>query len=210
MRTDFILDFETMGQNALEVPIIDCAYTTFTWERFLDNPYSFEELAEIIHHNKLDVKEQVDNYGAKFKKRDLEWWQSQGKEARSKIAPKPDDMSASEFVNTLFEYLSDHKVSYWWSRSNTFDPIILQRYTVALNRDDEMNKHLKFWKVRDIRTFVDAKFNFTTRNGFVPISDEHYWNQNFNQHDSKHDVAADILRLQAIHRAENDLEQVER
>jgi len=44
----------------------------------------------------------------------------------------------------------------------------------------------------------------------VPVSDVDYWNSAFVAHDSTHDVAADVLRLQAIHRAENDLEMVEK
>ena len=66
------------------------------------------------------------------------------------------------------------------------------------------------WKVRDVRTFIDAKFDFSTRSGFVPLADEKYWNEAFVAHDSTHDVAADVLRLQAIYRAENDLEQTRR
>ena len=73
-----------------------------------------------------------------------------------------------------------------------------------------MNEYLRWWRVRDIRTWIDAKFDFSTKNGFVPIADVEYWENTFIGHDSTHDVAADVLRLQAIHRAENELEQVER
>ena len=31
MRQDFILDFETIGQNATKCPIVDCAYVVFSW-----------------------------------------------------------------------------------------------------------------------------------------------------------------------------------
>ena len=72
-----------------------------------------------------------------------------------------------------------------------------------------MGNYLKYWSVRDTRTFIDAKFDFPKLNAFVPVSDTAKWEYNFKAHDSKHDVAADILRLQAITRAENDLEQIE-
>jgi hypothetical protein len=42
------------------------------------------------------------------------------------------------------------------------------------------------------------------------VSDEQYWNKTFIKHDSRFDIAADILRLQAISRAENDLEMINR
>lgn len=73
-----------------------------------------------------------------------------------------------------------------------------------------LNQYLRFYKVRDVRTYIDAKFNFTTKSGFVPLADEKYWGETFVAHDSSHDVAADVLRLQAIFRAENDLEQTTR
>ena len=78
------------------------------------------------------------------------------------------------------------------------------------DRHHSLNEYLMFWRVRDTRTFIDAKFDFKTKNGFVPVSDEAYWSEAFKEHDSIHDIAADILRLQAIHRAENDEEQMKR
>jgi hypothetical protein len=73
-----------------------------------------------------------------------------------------------------------------------------------------LNEYLRWWRVRDTRTWIDAKFNFSQKNGFIPVADTDYWAKYFVAHDSTHDVAADILRLQAIHRAEHDLEQVNR
>jgi hypothetical protein len=67
-----------------------------------------------------------------------------------------------------------------------------------------------FWPVRDTRTWIDAKLNFPKQNGFVPLSDEEYWNKTFVKHDSRYDIAADILRLQTIARLENDMEQPKR
>ena len=65
MRTDFILDFETLGQDALRCPAIDCGIGTFVWERFLDEPYTFKELTSgHCKRLKLSVEDQVKNYGA--------------------------------------------------------------------------------------------------------------------------------------------------
>lgn len=205
------MDFETLGQNSQKVPALDCAFTTFVWERFLEEPYSFQELTISINRVKLSVEDQVKVYGAKYTQDDLKWWQDQPKEVRKNIMPSEHDATVIQFMNAIIGYLKhSEKIEYWWSRSNTFDPIIMWRLAQYVDQDLLLNEYLKFWKVRDIRTFIDAKFNFTTRNGFVPVADEQWWNENFNAHDSIHDVAADILRLQAIHRAENDLEQVER
>lgn len=211
MRTDFIMDFETIGQNSRRAPALDCAYTTFVWDRFLDEPYSFNELTSSINRVKISIEDQVKNYDFSYKEEDLNFWLQQPPEVRKNIKPTSSDATVEQFIATLIDYLKHaDKIEYWWSRSNTFDPILLDHLSESVKQNFLVGEYLKFWRVRDIRTFIDAKFNFTTRNGFVPVADEEWWNNNFNAHDSTHDVAADILRLQAIHRAENDLKQVER
>ena len=210
MKQDFILDFETIGQNVLKCPLIDVAYVAFDWDRFLSDPYSFEELTSMVQTDKFNVKEQVAN-GCSFTQNDLKWWQSQSKEAQKNLLPSDNDLTLDEFCANIFKYLrSVGKIQYWWSRGNTFDPVLLERVMHQTDNHLLMNEYLKWWRVRDIRTYIDAKFNFSTRSGFIPVADDTYWSEAFVGHDSTHDVAADILRLQAIHRAENDYEQVER
>src|SRR6056300_68071 len=207
MNQDFILDFETIGQNVMKCPIIDVAYVAFDWDRFTSDPYSFEELTAQVQTDKLSVADQVAR-GCSYTKDDLAWWGKQSKEAKKKILPKPDDLTIEEFSANIFSYLrSVGKINYWWSRGNSFDPVLLERVMNQLDQHLLMNEYLKWWRIRDIRTYIDAKFDFSTRSGFVPVADEAYWKEAFVGHDSTHDVAADILRLQAICRAENDLEQ---
>ena len=83
-RQDFIFDLETIGANVFVCPVVDMAYSTFSWDRFLNDPYSFEELADTIQTVKLDIKDQLDNYNCSFKKDDVAWWESLPKEARDK------------------------------------------------------------------------------------------------------------------------------
>jgi hypothetical protein len=210
MRTDFILDFETIGQCARKAPGIECSYTTFVWDRFLDKPYSFQELLGIIQKAKLDLQDQMKNYDFEYQKSDLDWWLQQAPEVRKLLKPKPDDLKLPQFIEQMIGYLrTQDKVDYWWSRSNGFDPVILDHMAMAVGKDKFLNEYIPYWRIRDTRTFIDAKFNFTTKNGFVPVADTEQWEKVFSAHDSRHDVAADILRIQAIHRAENDMEQVE-
>jgi len=210
MRQDFILDFETIGQGAHQCPIVDCAYVAFSWDRFLEQPYSFEELTSLVKTDKFDVKKQYDA-GKTFSKSDLAWWEKQGEDAKSKLKPQSNDLTIEQFSDNIFAYLIEvGKIDYWWSRGNSFDPVLLDRVMIDVGKQELMNEYLKWWRIRDIRTYIDAKFDFSTRNGFVPISDADYWKQSFIAHDSTHDVAADVLRLQTIHRAENDLEQLDR
>ena len=210
-RKDFIFDMETIGANVMVCPIVDIAYATFEWDRFIQDPYSFEELTGMVITAKADIADQMTNYGCKYTKSDVEWWQSLPKEARDKLKRTDKDLTLAQFCDTILSYLREVKnVDYWWSRGNNFDPVILDRVMRLTGNVDLFKEYLKFYKARDVRTHIDAKFNYTTRNGFIPVADENYWKDAFVAHDSTHDVAADILRLQAMHRAENDLEQVER
>lgn len=209
MRNDLIIDFETMGKNSQNCAAIDCSVIIFSWDKFLSNePYTIRNIADAVRF-KLSVSDQVENYKWVVEEETLDFWKSQPKEVRDKIKPRSDDLTVTEFVDKLHKYLiNSPKISYWWSRSNTFDPIVLSRLFLSQGKQNLMDESLKYWKIRDTRTFIDAKLNFPKENGFIPIKDEELWNKYFKQHDSSWDVLADLLRLQAIVRAENDLEQV--
>jgi hypothetical protein len=210
-RKDFIFDLETIGANVHVCPVVDMAYVAFEWDRFIHDPYSFQELTELVQSVKLDIADQVKNYNCSYTERDVWWWEKLPKEARQKLKRTTNDLTVADFCDTILHYLrQEGSVDYWWSRGNTFDPVILWRLMWAQGHGDLLDEYLKFYKVRDVRTHIDAKFNYTTRSGFIPVADEKYWESAFVAHDSTHDVAADVLRLQAIHRAENDLEQIER
>tara|TARA_B110000977_G_scaffold130036_1_gene165873 strand:+ start:4327 stop:4965 length:639 start_codon:yes stop_codon:yes gene_type:complete len=211
MATHFIFDFETIGTNSRKIPAIDVSYTTFEWKRFTENPYTFKELVLGMEQAKFDIKDQMTNHGCAYKKSDLDWWLSQPPELRKNLKPSANDLTASQFMEKLVDYLrSSNKIECWWSRGNTFDPIILDRIAEDAGKQSLLSQYLKHYAVRDTRTFIDAKFNFDIDpNGFIPVSNVEKWNYNFNAHDSKHDVAADILRLQSITRAEHDLEITE-
>lgn len=211
MKLDFIIDFETIGQNVLTIPMIDCSYLIFNWDRFTSKePYTFEELVRRAQKAKFDLKELVTQHGMKYKSSDLNWWKEQAPDVKVKLNPSAKDVSVNQFIDDMLEYIGNNKISNWWSRSNTFDPILLQRLGQAVDRLHEIDEKLKFWAIRDTRTWIDAKFDFAQKNGFIPISDVEYWNSAFKQHDSSHDIAADVLRLQTICRAENEMEQTER
>ena len=210
-RIDFIFDLETIGANVHACPIVDMAYATFEYERFTDDPYTFEHLVKsVVKTLKPSISEQMTNYNCSYKRSDVEWWKSLPDHAKNKIKPLPTDLTMNQFYDSINQYLNDQKkIDYWWSRGNTFDPVILWRLMDEKQKALFDNK-LKFYKVRDIRTHIDAKFNYDTVSNFIPVSDTDYWYSTFVAHDSTHDVAADILRLQAIYRAENDLPQMER
>jgi hypothetical protein len=206
-----IIDFETMGFSSHRCAAIDMAALTFDTERFIsDEPYTLDDINN-VRHWKLDVAEQVRDFGFEVDKSTLDFWQKQKPEVRANIKPKSTDLSAAQFAQSLHEYLVEQpKISRWWSRGNSFDPVILVRLLEQTGKLAHIEEYLKFWQVRDIRTLIDVKFDFNppSQNGFCPISDEALWDRNFKQHDCRWDVLADVLRMQAIYRAENDLEMI--
>ena len=204
--THLIIDFETMGKDAGKCAVIDCSVMVFDFDRFLTNPYTIESIS-YAKRFKLSVTDQVKNYGFEIDKSTLQFWEEQSPEVRANIAPKKSDLTVKEFVKQFHEFLIESpKIDYWWSRSNTFDPIILSRLFAAEGKLLHLDEYLKYWRVRDTRTFIDAKLNFPKENSFSPLVDSDKWNKVFKKHDSSWDILADVLRLQQIYRAENDLE----
>ena len=211
-NNDLIIDFETMGQDESNCAVVDCAALFFEWKRFTsDKPYSFEELLGSAKRFKLNVKHQVVEYNYVVEPETVQFWQTTDPETKARIVPQKDDLTVEQFTTQFIDMLaSSKKVDYWWSRSNNFDPPIIWWLMRRSKRYHDFNQYVMFHRLRDVRTFIDAKFDFETVNGFVPISDERYWATTFKPHNSQHDVAADVMRLQAITRAENDMEQVTR
>ena len=207
-RTDFILDFETLGTNRIFCPVVNVAYRTFTWDRFLENPYTLDELIHDSQFEKVNIQEQVKNYGYSFTKEDLKWWENQGPDVINQLKLSERDVTLRKFGEKLIDFfIKSDKIEYWWSRANSFDPVILERVMEDVGLLPALNQHLMHWRVRDMRTHIDAKFDYTTQSGFIPISDEKFWKSKIVMHDPRCDIAADVMRLQAIYRAENDLEQ---
>lgn len=206
MSHHLIIDFETMGTKATKCAVIDCSVIVFNWNNFLESPYTTDHIS-LAKRFKLSIADQVKNYGWEIDKSTLQFWEEQEPEVRAKIAPKKNDLTVKEFIKEFHNFLIDSpKIDYWWSRSNTFDPIILTRLFEAEDKLLHLEEYLKYWRVRDTRTYIDAKLNFPKQNGFVPIQDEEKWNRVFKKHDSSWDVLADVLRLQQLCRAENDLD----
>ncbi len=203
---NFIFDYETMSQDPTRCALVNCAYFVFDTDRFTSSdPYTFKELISEVKLDKFSVPDQK-RAGYLIDKDSVDFWMKQTPEVRNQCVPSDDDITRQAHVQNLKSYISGKKVSRWWSRGNTFDPVILKTL------DDETGigifDILRFWNVRDVRTFVDAKFNFSTRSDFPPFEDTKKWNEVFKKHISIHDVSADIMRMQQIIRAEAELELV--
>ena len=191
-------DFETMGQSVTKVALVNLAYIVFDWDRFTADPYTYDELLSEVEFVKFDVKKQIKDGYIIEKSSIEEFWSKMPLEVKKQIQPSKEDLTYDQVCDKITQSLENVKIDYWWSRSNTFDPILLWRIFEDSGRIDEMHKKLKFWKVRDIRTYIDACSDFQlNRNGFIPIAKEE-WDAKFIAHDPKHDIVGDVLRLQKI------------
>ncbi len=199
---NLIFDFETMGQDPSNCAVVDVSVMTFDWDRMLsDNPYTVSDI-NLTTRFKISVVDQAKNYGFKVENDVIDFWSKQSKEVRSNVAPKKDDLTVADFTNQFHSFLIDSApIAHWWSRSNTFDPVILQRLFDSQDKGKHLGEYLKYYLIRDTRTWIDAKLNFPKKNGFV--LDE--WKAVFAAHDSRWDILIDVLRMQLIARTEADL-----
>jgi len=198
-----IIDFETMGTDVNQSVVIDMSAFVFDWDKFIsDRPYDLSDISQIQKY-KFDIKEQVAKYNFTIDKDTIAFWEQQSADVRKNIVPKKTDISLEKFADQFINYLIPHgKISYWWSRSNSFDPMILWRLFEAIGKTNMVQEYLPHWTLRDTRTWIDAKLDFPQKNGFCPIEDHKLWESTFKAHDSSWDILADVLRLQAIERAE--------
>lgn len=205
------LKCKTFGQDVSDSAVIDFAFVVVDSDRFLsDTPYTTESLKEVKNF-KLSVKNQVDNYGFVVYKDTLAFWESKPKNIRESILPQKSDMRLPAFTDSVISFLTENgTIDYWWARSTVFDPFILSRLFDVLGKKSSLEAVLPHWKLRDVRTFIDSKLDFPKKNMFVPIQDVDIWNKFDVECDSDISVMADVLRMQAIFRAENDLEMIDK
>lgn len=204
-----IFDCETMSADAREAAVIDFSVFIFTEEKMLsDKPYSLDDHKN-VRKFKLSLKNQVSQYKYKVSESTKQFWLEQSKEAQAHIKPLSDDLLLQDFSRELLLYLSTNCKSYrfdrWWTRSNTFDPVILQRIMDDTGGTQAFDKLCPHWLLRDTRSYIDGALSFPKENGFCPIEDEELWKRTFVLHDSAWDCLADALRIQAILRSQRGL-----
>lgn len=198
-----IIDFETMGTDTNNCVVLDMSAMVFDWDKFSsDDPYTLADVSQ-VRKFKFDIKEQVSKYGFTIEESTVKFWESQPKEVRKNIMPRATDIGLEQFADEFINFLIPHgKISYWWSRGNSFDAPILWRLFDAIGKKNMVLEYLPHWSLRDTRTWIDAKLDFPRKNGFIPMEDTKLWEESFKAHDSAWDILADVLRFQMIDRAE--------
>jgi len=137
------MDCEGMYSNPLKAAVVDFSVFVFSWNRFLKDPYTFEELLDTSRKFKLDIAYQVKTHGFEIEKDCLEnFWLKMPTEDRAAIKPLPTDYKTLEFTNEFMGYLDKQpRVSHWWTRNNTYNHTMLWRLFWSEDRKYEINEY---------------------------------------------------------------------
>lgn len=188
--TCVIYDFETMSQNPVDGVVVSFAMASYDPQRFADNPYTYQEILDKTQYMKFDVEDQVKNYNRKIEKATLEWWSQQNKEAQKKLAPSPDDKSIADLYG-FFIVNKPVNLNKVYTRRNTFDPIFMTSLMKATGNPEPYD----WWSVRDTISYIEGlSYGVDLNPGFIPEGLE----DKFVKHDPTHDIAMDVMRMQAI------------
>lgn len=186
MKKHLIIDFETLSENALDCIVVNVSFALFDPEK----KNSLDEILDSVETRKFNIKEQK-SFGWKHSEGTLKFWKTLPVDAQKQLLPSPTDISVLDFPSILKNHIKDVKVSYWWTRGNNFDPVILKR--IYNQSGVELDSHLVYYNVRDVRSFIDGFSMMKLSNSFMPEGTE-----NVVKHISKNDIALDIMRIQAI------------
>jgi len=190
MNHSVVYDFETLSQDQIKGVVISFAMLSFDESRLVDKPYEYDELLKNCHMIKFNVDEQVKEYGRSVQKSTLDWWKKQPKEAQYQLKPSEDDMSITELYDFFVANRPDD-LKKVYTRGNTFDPII---FDYVMKDTDNVTPY-PWWIIRDTRSLIDGMaWGSSLNNKFMPpnVGDK------FIHHDPKHDIALDVMRIQAL------------
>ena len=194
MNECVIYDFETLGQNQKDSVVLSFAMLSFSEKRYLEDPYTYDELVDSCKYIKFDVDEQVTKFHRLISLETLEWWNSQGEKAKKQMRPSKYDKSIVEFYEFIVNNCECPKIKKSYTRGNTFDPMFLQYLMADTGHQDPFH-----WRtIRDTRSTIEGmSFGMDLDNGFTPgelVS-------KFVKHDPCHDVAMDVMRMQLLAQA---------
>ena len=198
MRDDCVIyDFETLSQNPDDGVAVSLGALKYSESRFIDNPYGYLELIECAKYIKFDVAEQVRIFSRKISPDTLNWWKKQGTVAQQALAPSDKDVSIQflpEFLKAVVEEQPFGDFNKIFTRGNTFDPMFLR----SLLRHSDMEDPFNWWALRDTRSFIDGlAYGEGISNKFIPEG----LDKLFIDHDPRHDIAMDVMRMQMLVRA---------
>ncbi|APU02074.1 exonuclease A [Aeromonas phage Riv-10] len=204
--TDFVLDWETMG-NAPEGAVVDLAVLVF--EHDPHNLPTFEELCRRGRRFKFDLKSQK---GKRiFDQGTMDWWKKQSDEAKLNLKPSDIDVDYLSFYDDFMNFLKaegfNKKTGQGWCRGQSFDfPILIDVIRQIHGTRETFNlEPCFFWQQRDVRTAVEATLMVRDMT-MCPMPKGAL--DGFVMHDAIHDCAKAALELLYSKRYALGLEEV--
>lgn len=189
-----IYDFETLSQNQINGVVLSLAVLQYEDSRFVEKPYTFEELLSKTKMIKFDVEEQVKKFNRVISRDTLNWWKEQGPEVSSQLKPSKDDCSIQDTYDFFIENVDVDTLEKVFTRGNTFDPVFLEN--IVRQFDQEMPH--PWWLIRDTRSYIEGMaYGSDLKNSFIP--DE--LKEKFVKHDPRHDIVLDVMRMQKLSQA---------
>jgi hypothetical protein len=186
---DLLFDIETLGVISSESVVTSIGVVAFDMNKLT----SYEELVAAGFYVKLDVKNQIKNYGRTIQKDTIEWWAKQSKEARKECLPSPNDAELVPALTMLNDWVESipgfrKKDAYALSQGSQFDfPKIESLYA-----DAEMQVPFTTWKIRDLRSINDVLTGLRTGTYKIPEP------EGFILHNALHDAAFAAYKLQHL------------
>lgn len=203
------IDFSMLGYHPEDCVILDCSVAVVKKEKMLsDAPYTTMDAFKEVKRFKLEIPSQK-ALGFIAHESGVDFWKTQSKDMIARVLkPSDKDLTVQDFTTAFIEHLIPKgRIDTWWSWNSMDDAAILWRLFRSVNKEATIREYLPRHKARDVASFIDAKFDLENKKlDFVPIDDVEYWNRVYIKTDSAMEVMANIMRIQTILRAENDLE----
>ena len=202
-----VYDLDTLSHDYNNGVVLDIAAFIFDSDKMLsETPYTCKDLQHVKRF-KLSVKSQKQD-GLEVDKRVAEFWANIGEGAAKRFAPKEDDLTIMQFANQFSVYInSEPKIRNSYVNNKSIQPLFMQRMFKSVNKN--LNEILPTNHCIDMQSYIYAKTDSQAFD-FCPIDDEEFWSKVYDKNNSSWDVIANVLRIQTILRAENNLEGVKR
>jgi hypothetical protein len=191
-----LIDFETFG-NPHTSRVVSAAMVEFDRNK----TETIEDIMARVEFMQLDYRHEEQSNWV-IDKATVDWWKSQPDDVREKsLRIDKNSKHLSDFVTAIDGMLNnfDSSKDFIWSRGNSFDIPVMDRIFIKMGKSiSPESPFYNLFRVRDVRTFVDAVAIATSNNkklngylyNVIPDSYKKF------SHDPVYDVARDAFLIQ--------------
>lgn len=204
MRNLLFYDCDSLSKNTQIGMVVDFSFFLADEKKMLsDNPYTMKTLAEVKKF-KISTDDQKEN-GLKTQKSVVDYWKNLPEDLK-RISSTKNDLTIEQFVNSLLMYVnSEPQIHFTIVNNKSIQPLFLDNMFKITGKS--IYEHFPINRCIDLQTYIISKTE-TTVFDFCPVDDEDFWVKYYNKNNSSWDVLSNVLKYQAILRAEHDLENI--